>query len=167
MKSTFRVVAVLFAALIAWTVTGDGCFAAPPGGAPGGMGRWRVGTPHFGPRHSFRNNSWGWGGHFDSWATLYRQGRIPIPPYFSLHPPVYYSQPVPRTYGYSPHAYPGWVPTPEIVAPQPATIINPHVAPQVDESSSSVSPPPKVTYNPFVKRGFTAKEEKLARVVKP
>src|SRR5437870_3480881 len=35
-------------------------------------------------------------------------------PYFALHPPVYYSEPVARTYGYSPFAYPFGSPTPEI-----------------------------------------------------
>jgi hypothetical protein len=33
-------------------------------------------------------------------------------PYFALHPPVYYSYRVPRTYGYSPFAYPPGVLTP-------------------------------------------------------
>lgn len=60
----------------------------------------------------------------------YRSGRVPTPPYFALHPPVYYSQPVPRPYGHSPFAYPG---THETPAPAPvkkaAMITNPHVRP--------------------------------------
>ena len=47
-------------------------------------------------------------------------------PYFALHPPVYYSQPVPRTYGWSPFAYPPGVMTPDM-APEPMVIDNPHV----------------------------------------
>ena len=35
-------------------------------------------------------------------------------PYYSAFPPVYYSVPVARTYGYSPFAYPPGTMTPEI-----------------------------------------------------
>lgn len=60
---------------------------------------------------------------------LYRIGLIPVPPYFALHPPVYYSYPVPRPYGYSPFAYSGNVRTPAIIGEvvQPEVIRNPHV----------------------------------------
>jgi hypothetical protein len=47
-------------------------------------------------------------------GTMYGLGIVPTPPYFALHPPVYYSCPVPRSYGYSPFAYPGCVQTPEV-----------------------------------------------------
>ena len=60
---------------------------------------------------------------------LYRIGLIPIPPYFALHPPVYYSYPVPRPYGYSPFTYSGNIRTPQIIGEviQPAIIRNPYV----------------------------------------
>lgn len=61
-------------------------------------------------------------------GSAYRSGRVPTPPYFALHPPVYYSQPMHRTYGYSPFAYPGTVKTPE-APPKAAMISNPHVQP--------------------------------------
>jgi hypothetical protein len=49
-------------------------------------------------------------------------------PYYAAFPPVYYSAPVPRTYGYSPFAYPPGTMTPELAAPvEPQEIINPHV----------------------------------------
>lgn len=50
-------------------------------------------------------------------------------PYFAAHPPVYYSQPVPRTYGYSPFAYTPDTRTPDVVpvASTPVTIANPYV----------------------------------------
>jgi hypothetical protein len=35
-------------------------------------------------------------------------------PFYALHPPVYYSYPVARPYGYSPFAYPPGVMTPEL-----------------------------------------------------
>ena len=34
-------------------------------------------------------------------------------PYYAAHPPVYYSYPVPRPYGFSPYAYPPGTMTPE------------------------------------------------------
>lgn len=87
-------------------------------------------------------------------------------PYFAAHPPVYYSYPVPRTYGYSPWAYPPNVRTPEVVfEPQPLTITNPHVDASSLEAKASVdqttkaepqspgmqAPEPLVIENPFVK----------------
>jgi hypothetical protein len=36
-------------------------------------------------------------------------------PYYAAFPPVYYSVPVPRSYGYSPFAYPPGTMTPEVV----------------------------------------------------
>jgi hypothetical protein len=47
-------------------------------------------------------------------GTMYGLGIVPVPPYYALHPPVYYSCPVPRSYGYSPYAYPGCMQTPEV-----------------------------------------------------
>jgi hypothetical protein len=67
----------------------------------------------------------GYGQGFAPW--LYQSGHIPVPPYFALHPPVYYSQPVPRTYGYSPFAYRSNVRTPEVIDATPAAVItNPY-----------------------------------------
>ncbi len=81
-------------------------------------------------------------------------------PYFSLHPPVYYSMPVPRTYGWSPWAYPPGVMTPN-VACEPEVVENPHVesssqlkrgvtrpAPADDRNASYRRP--KIIENPFI-----------------
>lgn len=104
----------------------------------------------------------GVGGDYDEgWdiADLYRQLYNNLP-YYALHPPVYYSQPVPRTYGYSPFAYPPGVMTPEIVEEsKPVTIVNPYVPStkpasaetKADRSAStSTTPEPLVIINPFV-----------------
>ena len=40
-------------------------------------------------------------------GSLYGLGRLPVPPYYAIHPPVYYSLPQARPYGYSPFAYSG------------------------------------------------------------
>ena len=105
------------------------------------------------------NNYFGDGG----FTNLYNQGFIPVPPYFALHPPVYYSAPVPRSYGYSPFPYPGTVPTPEVVM-GPEEIINPHVDPDANGEEVPVPPQeqeasqrtarvsPEVIRNPFVEQ---------------
>src|SRR5207248_5031631 len=68
----------------------------------------------------------GWG--CDSgYGWLYNSLRYEVP-HFAAFPPVYYSYPVPRTYGYSPFAYPPNVMTPVIAEEKkPVTIINPYV----------------------------------------
>ena len=101
---------------------------------------------------------------FPGWAGFaggspYSLGRIPTPPYFAIHPPVYYSVPVPRTYGYSPYAYPGTVRTPEVSFPESAMIQNPYVKPEVEVEESSYNdekvadaPRPQIMINPFVEQ---------------
>ena len=84
-------------------------------------------------------------------TPLYALGTIPTPPYFALHPPVYYEMPIPRTYGYSPWAYPPYITTPEIVEPVPEIIQNKFV-PQPKKSSEKpkmVSAPLRIQ-NPYV-----------------
>jgi hypothetical protein len=124
-------------------------------------------------RHGFGHGlglgfgGFGVGGYSDifGYAELYRELNKNLP-YFALHPPVYYSYPVPRTYGYSPFAYPGYVMTPDVAAPQPLDIINPHVpsdmqkAPELQQpqqqqptdraAAVQSEPQPLVITNPFV-----------------
>jgi hypothetical protein len=59
---------------------------------------WSNGSP-------YSSAGWGFG-----WPTSYYAADAL--PYFSLYPPVYYSYRVPRTFGYSPFAYPSGVLTP-------------------------------------------------------
>jgi hypothetical protein len=98
-------------------------------------------------------------------AELYRELLNNVP-YYALHPPVYYSYPVPRTYGYSPFAYPPSVMTPDvIIESQPLTIINPHVesnkltAPEAKSDRSAAtraSSEPLVILNPYVNQEMIA-----------
>ena len=77
------------------------------------------------------------GSDYGSWGYRpYNYGQYEYIPYYALHPPVYYSLPVPRSYGYSPFAYPPSVMTPEVVI-EPATLENPYVP------KREVLPPPK------------------------
>lgn len=85
--------------------------------------------------------------------SIYTQDYIP---YFAKHPPVYYSYPVPRTYGYSPYAYPPSTRTPEVTFEQPLTIRNPYVPPKENKSAEAPADPlarqPLRIRNPFVEQ---------------
>jgi hypothetical protein len=85
-------------------------------------------------------------------------------PYYAAFPPVYYSVPVPRTYGYSPFAYPPGVMTPEVEVSEPLSINNPYYHGKVepakassparpaDKTTSTARPKgPKVVLNPYIK----------------
>lgn len=100
-----------------------------------------------------------WGG-FAPWYTGYTREHIP---YYAMHPPVYYSYPVPRPYGWSPWAYPPGVMTPDILGEMsgPKEMINPHVPPAENAKPTSSTnkttqlpqdrrPVPQVVINPFV-----------------
>jgi hypothetical protein len=127
------------------------------------------GCGHGGCGHGF-GLGFGIGGYNDicGYAELYRQLYNNLP-YFALHPPVYYSYPVPRTYGYSPFAYPPHVMTPEIAfETQPVTIINPHVQgpqkkldkPKKDRTAASDQPvEPLVIINPYAAQRMVAQSD--------
>ncbi len=91
-------------------------------------------------------------------------------PYFAAFPPVYYSAPVPRTYGYSPFAYPPGTRTPDLPTPEVAAkeIVNPYFrastelepaagetqdADKVTQSDAAASDAtaPMVVMNPYVR----------------
>jgi hypothetical protein len=73
-------------------------------------------------------------------------------PYFALHPPVYYSYPVARTYGYSPFAYPPSVLTPGSEPSRPAIVRNVYVDESAETPASSQGPQPLRIDNPFVEQ---------------
>jgi hypothetical protein len=76
-----------------------------------------------------------------------------------MFPPVYYSQPVPRAYGWSPFAYPPGTMTPEVEVAEVQDVVNPYVAPPAEAKPSSArsktasyqAPVPQVVINPYVK----------------
>lgn len=169
-KATTLAIAVAAAVVMATPSTAE---AGGPGGpsisvsrAGGnfggrGIGGRGVGFGGFGGG-GFGGGGLGIGGGFYTGGLFqgYASGRIPVPPYFAIHPPVYYSAPVPRTYGYSPFAYPGHVRTPDLPAEafgQPTVINNPycstcdkHETPAVAESDDLAVAGPKLFVNPFV-----------------
>jgi hypothetical protein len=93
--------------------------------------------------------------------------RINEVPYFSMFPPVYYSMPVPRTYGWSPFAYPPGTMTPEVEVAEGQDMVNPYV-PQNKEgqearptsvkvaSLETGNSKAQVVINPFVNAASTA-----------
>lgn len=90
---------------------------------------------------------WGFGneasaddGFYASWTPLVYGGSAPNTyvgesiPYYAAHPPVYYSYPRARPYGYSPYPWPPVVtPTECAVATEPLIIKNPHVTQEREE----------------------------------
>jgi hypothetical protein len=113
---------------------------------------------------------WGaWGGYYGGLNyNVYTQDPAP---YFALHPPVYYSRPVPRPYGYSPFAYPPYIMTPEPKIETPVTILNPH-APRSTPASRSASTNDRTTHiqplritNPYVIAGAAPTDKPAAPVV--
>ena len=129
---------LLAMALLCGLVAGEA--NAQCGGACGGMG------------------GFGMGGYWDI-GRLYSVLAQKVP-YYAAFPPVYYSAPVPRSYGYSPFAYPPGTMTPEVVETVSAQeIVNPYVEqtsvemPAAEEdkvTKSSNAPAPLVVMNPFV-----------------
>lgn len=102
----------------------------------------------------------GFGGGWGAWDVGRLYGVLSQNvPHFAAFPPVYYSYPVPRTYGYSPFAYPPGVMTPEVEIAEPLAITNPYfresgdVAPaaaKVDQTAAAEAPRPRLIVNPFV-----------------
>lgn len=98
---------------------------------------------------------WGaWGANFPYGLYGNRVNRVP---YYAMFPPVYYSAPVPRSYGWSPFAYPPGTMTPEVETAEPQDMTNPYVTPPAEAKPSSLNntaahraPVPQVVINPYV-----------------
>jgi hypothetical protein len=128
---------------------------------------------------------------FDRGGTLfdlYLNGQIPVPPYFALHPPVYYNGIDYQRYGRTPFAYPytwwqqfgygynqgpppfsGMGPSTdcyECLVPEPVTIQNPYAKEQTAAADSKTG----VKHNPFAssnKAGLNDWDLQLAIVENP
>lgn len=117
MKSCLAVAAAVCAFALSSSEARAQLIAGPFGGHHHHGGGWglnrgflNVGAPNPGQMYGFAFPS----------ANL--QDRMP---HFSLFPPVYYGYPMPRPYGYSPFAYPGFVETPQASFAEPLTMANP------------------------------------------
>ncbi|GIW92487.1 MAG: hypothetical protein KatS3mg110_0528 [Pirellulaceae bacterium] len=76
-----------------------------------------------------------------------RTGNVPAPPYFALHPPVYYGQAHPRDYGHSPFA--AWpccqCRCRSAQPPQPSPARNPYVVPPSAGDQKPLPDPQQIT----------------------
>lgn len=78
--------------------------------------------------------------------------RVPTPPYFAVHPPVYYSHAVRRPYGLSPYAWPASRSNFARVHSAPRMVHNPF-APQTKakvQREAVAASQPQMIFNPFV-----------------
>jgi hypothetical protein len=114
----------------------------------GGWGAWYPGYP---------NDPWG-----------YQTGRIPTPPYFAIHPPVYYGKRVGMPYGNStvtrpPREIVDFYPSmqPVVHIRQPQLILNPFVSPVAQEVEEAAAP--KST-KPAADRSRKSKKAEAQRV---
>lgn len=85
------------------------------------------------------------------WAAprVYTQEYIP---YFAQHPPVYYSRPIARPYGYVPYAYWPGRPAPQVVVTQPVVVRNHYLAGDaVDRLAEEAAPAGRRIVNPFAR----------------
>lgn len=98
---------------------------------------------------------WAWSYASAYGRMPYRVGNLPTPPYFALHPPVYYSGIVHRPYGDSPFAYgPHRPPTKIIIQqvsqPAPAQVIdNPYFGVEEPTPDELPAPMARMIINPF------------------
>ncbi len=148
----FRRTALLFSVLLLAAVSANVAQAQFPYGYGGDIATW---------------NGWGTG-----WGYLgTRVGFMPQPPYYAIHPPVYYSaQIIRRPYGYSPYAWPANYPSfnTQVIESRasanadPAVFINPYAA-QAGNGGGQLPPPrvgpatndnssvqPQLILNPYV-----------------
>lgn len=99
------------------------------------------------------------------WAqslALSSRGRViaPTPPYFALHPPVYYEGIVKRPYGISPFAAPpGVLPVEMTIKVEPKTVLNPLYKNKIMISPAENSVNPKMT--PEIKKENKSKKKTI------
>jgi len=89
-------------------------------------------------------NNWSWGPY-----SLNRSlGYLPMPPYYAMHPPVYYSHNVAVPYGMSPYPISSYSPSSSYVAerptPEPKMVVNPYVDQDVASGEVPVQPAMKI-----------------------
>ncbi len=100
---------------------------------------------------------YGCGNFYGLWGNpyVYSQGAAYIPPYYAIHPPVYYSPHITaRPYGASPYAWPPIPTGPKLVSAAAKIIVNPHVKADVvakldDAVITKAEPTPLAMDNPF------------------
>lgn len=106
----------------------------------------------------------GWFGNLNAYGgsgTLYGSGYLYVPPYFAVHPPVYYSHQYYRPYGWSPFAQ-GANMTPALVRPQPQLVMNPHLPAAKAKPAADNTARAEWTINPYFVSGQKPGQGRLA-----
>jgi len=95
----------------------------------------------------------GYGGYGYGWGFNQATNYVPSPPYYAIHPPVYYSSQITaRHYGASPFA---WTPGMEPIT-------------YVGEGGMASAPEPEIIENPYVTSKNTSKQASaVEKVVEP
>jgi len=138
MKTVLRIgLTTLCCAFAIWATAGRSAQAAPP--AFGGHGFHNG----FNGRNGFGFGG-GWGGELFGVELGGNEDRIP---FYALHPPVYYSNPISRPYGDSPFASPPGYYGPGAIDGGPQTVTNPYATPG-NTAPSSATPPEAVPAPP-------------------
>jgi hypothetical protein len=119
-------------------------------------------------------SGWGvdncWFGNLNAYGasgTLYGSNYLSVPPYFSIHPPVYYSHNYYRPYGWSPFAQSGNM-VPNFSRPRPLVVMNPHV----DVKANAATAPQdamatsELIHNPFFVSGQKTGQGRLVSTQK-
>jgi hypothetical protein len=104
----------------------------------------------------------GWYGG-DVYYSNYSQESVP---YYALHPPVYYSYPVARTYGLYPFPYYADTPISPSATVEPKLVINSFVEQQTTQSITTEQQPLRIL-NPFVEQPEDSKSVKKASWERP
>jgi hypothetical protein len=127
-RTTVPLLGVVFLALVTSVAAGQDLW--PCGGF--GCGPW------YGQMACFGWYPWG--------------GRFEKPPYYALNPPVYYTCPVSRPYGYSPFAYSPYSVGNRPESGGPVTVLNVYLGQQAPETASKgpTAPRPLRVQNPFL-----------------
>jgi hypothetical protein len=131
-----------------------------------GVGSTASAQHHPGRGYGYGGQAWGDYG----WAGIYGTANQQILPYYSLYPPVYYSHPVPRPYGYSPFALPpGHEPVEQLAPHRAKEIVNPHFEPlpekqEEKQTAGQTAWSKRVIANPYFKPSDSARGERLVRL---
>lgn len=114
--------------------------------------RWAIIALLFASLSASASACWPYQGPYSGWCgdgyySNYSQESVP---YFALHPPVYYSYPVARTYGLYPFPYFAEAAMPQAVVAEPRLLINRFVDQKIAAESNVVERQPLRIANPYV-----------------
>ncbi|HTN74439.1 MAG TPA: hypothetical protein VL096_04300 [Pirellulaceae bacterium] len=108
-----------------------------------------------------------WFGNLNAYGAsgnLYGSGYLFTPPYFAVHPPVYYSHQYYRPYGWTPFAQPGYSSPLATARNVRSVVLNPYVpAPaKAEEKPADNTARSEMIMNPYFVQGQKTGEGRLA-----